>query len=90
RENDLNFLKKAFKTAEEAGADRARIVDTLGCISPGGMAYLVREVKKVIDIPIEIHCHNDMGLALANSMAAVEAGASTVSSSVNGLGERAG
>ena len=90
RENDLNFLKKAFKTAEEAGTDRARIVDTLGCISPGGMAYLVREVKKVIDIPIEIHCHNDLGLALANSMAAVEAGASTVSSSVNGLGERAG
>ena len=90
RENDLNFLKKAFKTAEETGADRTRIVDTLRCISPSGMAYLVREVKKVIDIPIEIHCHNDLGLALANSMAAVEAGASTVSSSVNGIGERAG
>ena len=90
RENDLNFLKKAFKTAEEAGADRARVVDTLGCISPRGMAYLVREIEKVIDIPIEIHCHNDMGLALANSMAAIEAGASTVSTSVNGLGERAG
>jgi len=90
RENDLDFLKKAFKTAEEAGTDRARIVDTLGCISPGGMAYLVKEVKKVIDIPIEIHCHNDLGLALANSIAAVEAGASTVSTSVNGLGERAG
>jgi methanogen homocitrate synthase len=90
RENDLNFLKKAFKTAEEAGADRARIVDTLGCISPGGMAYLVREIKKAIEIPIEIHCHNDLGLALANSMVAVEAGASTVSSSVNGIGERAG
>ena len=90
RENDLNFLKKAFKTAEEAGTDRARIVDTLGCISPGGMAYLVKEVKKAIDIPIEIHCHNDLGLALANSIAAVEAGASTVSTSVNGLGERAG
>jgi methanogen homocitrate synthase len=90
RENDLNFLKKAFKTAEEAGADRARVVDTLGCISPSGMAYLVREVGKIIDIPIEVHCHNDLGLALANSMAAVEAGASTVSTSVNGLGERAG
>ncbi len=90
RENDLNFLKKAFKTAEEAGADRARIVDTLGCISPSGMAYLVREVKNIINIPIEVHCHNDMGLALANSIAAVEAGASTVSTSVNGLGERAG
>ena len=90
RENDLNFLKKAFKTAEEAGADRARVVDTLGCISPSGMAYLVREIKKSINIPIEVHCHNDLGLALANSLAAVEAGASTVSTSVNGLGERAG
>jgi isopropylmalate/homocitrate/citramalate synthase len=90
RENDLDFLKKAFKTAEEAGADRARIVDTLGCISPNGMTYLVREVKSVLDIPIEVHCHNDMGLALANSIAAVEAGASTVSTCVNGLGERAG
>jgi len=90
RENDLNFLKKAFKTAEEAGADRARIVDTLGCISPRGMAYLVREVKNILEIPIEVHCHNDMGLALANSIAALEAGASTVSTSVNGIGERAG
>ncbi len=90
RENDLNFLKKAFKTAEEAGTDRARIVDTLGCVSPSGIAYLVREIRKVIEIPIEIHCHNDLGLALANSVAAVDAGASTVSSSVNGLGERAG
>jgi len=90
RENDLHFLKKAFKTSEEAGADRVRIVDTLGCISPRGMGYLVGEAKKVIDIPIEVHCHNDMGLALANSIAAVEAGASTVSTCVNGLGERAG
>lgn len=90
REDDLEFLKKAYKTAEEAGADRARVVDTLGCTSPGGMAFLVREMKSVLDIPIEVHCHNDMGLALANSVAAVEAGASTVSTCVNGLGERAG
>jgi len=90
RENNLGFLKKAYKTAEDNGADRARIVDTLGCISPSGMAYLVNEVKNILDIPIEVHCHNDMGLALANSIAAVEAGASTVSTCVNGLGERAG
>ncbi|UCC58573.1 MAG: homoaconitate hydratase [Candidatus Bathyarchaeum sp.] len=90
RENDLNFLKKAYKTAEEVGADRARIIDTLGCASPNGMAFLVKEIGKVIDIPIEVHCHNDLGLALANSLASVEAGASTVSTSVNGLGERAG
>jgi methanogen homocitrate synthase len=90
REKDLNFLKNAYKTAEEAGADRARIADTLGCIGPNGMAYLVREIKSNLDIPVEVHCHNDMGLALANSLAAVEAGASTVSTCVNGLGERAG
>jgi len=90
RESDLNFLKKAYKTAEEAGADRARVVDTLGCAGPNGMAFLVKEIGSVLDIPIEVHCHNDLGLALANSLAAVEAGASTVSTSVNGLGERAG
>ena len=90
RENDLDFLKKAYKTAEEAGADRARVVDTLGCASPNGMAFLVREIGKELRIPIEVHCHNDLGLALANSLASIEAGASTVSTSVNGLGERAG
>ena len=48
REDDLNFLKNAYKTAEDAGADRARVVDTLGCASPNGMSYLVRELGKVI------------------------------------------
>ena len=90
REDDLDFLKKAYKTAEEAGADRARVVDTLGCASPNGMAFLVKEIGKELNIPIEVHCHNDLGLAIANSIASIEAGASTVSTSVNGLGERAG
>ncbi|MBT8171921.1 homoaconitate hydratase [Candidatus Bathyarchaeota archaeon] len=90
RENDLDFLKTAYKIAENAGADRARVVDTLGCASPSGMAFLVTEIGKELDIPIEVHCHNDLGLALANSLASIEAGASTVSTSVNGLGERAG
>lgn len=90
RETDLDFLRKAYKSAEETGADRARVVDTLGCASPSGMAFLVKEIGKAIDIPIEVHCHNDLGLALANSLASIEAGASTVSTSVNGLGERAG
>ncbi|MBN1784886.1 MAG: homoaconitate hydratase [Candidatus Bathyarchaeota archaeon] len=90
RENDLEFLKKAYKTAEDAGADRARVVDTLGCTGPNGMAFLVKEIGSVVDIPIEVHCHNDLGLALANSLAAIDAGASTVSTSVNGIGERAG
>jgi isopropylmalate/homocitrate/citramalate synthase len=90
REDDLAFLKKAYKVAEEAGADRARIVDTLGCASPNGMAFIVKEIGKELEIPIEVHCHNDLGLALANSLASIDSGASTVSTSVNGLGERAG
>lgn len=84
------FLIKAFQTAAKAGMDRARIVDTVGCIIPDAMGYLVDEVRKAVKKPIEVHCHNDLGLALANSLAAVNAGASTVSSSVHGLGERAG
>ncbi|NIO36943.1 hypothetical protein GTO27_04480, partial [Candidatus Bathyarchaeota archaeon] len=90
REKDLNFLKQAFRTAEEAGANRVRIADTMGCTNPHGMAFLVKAVKENLQIPIAVHCHNDMGLALANTLAAVEAGASVVSTSVNGLGERAG
>jgi isopropylmalate/homocitrate/citramalate synthase len=90
RENDLDFLKKAYKTAEDAGADRARVVDTLGCAGPNGMAFMVKEIGSVVNIPIEVHCHNDLGLALASSLASIEAGASTVSTSVNGIGERAG
>ncbi|MCW4033932.1 MAG: homoaconitate hydratase [Candidatus Bathyarchaeota archaeon] len=90
RENDLEFLKNAYKTAEDAGADRARVVDTLGCAGPNGMSFLVKEIGTAVDIPIEVHCHNDLGLALANSLASIEAGASTVSTSVNGIGERAG
>lgn len=54
------------------------------------MEFLVKEIGKELEIPIEVHCHNDLGLALANSLASIEAGASTVSTSVNGLGERAG
>ena len=59
-------------------------------MTPAAMRYLVREVRKVVDVPVEVHCHNDHGLALANCLAAVEEGASVISSSVNGLGERAG
>ncbi|MEM2913782.1 MAG: homocitrate synthase family protein [Candidatus Bathyarchaeia archaeon] len=87
---DLNFLKRVFKTVTEAGADRARIVDTLGAINPGAIKYLVNEIKKVVNVPIEVHCHNDHGLGVANTLAAYEAGASVLSTSINGLGERAG
>ncbi len=90
RERDLGFLKEAYRTAEDAGADRARIIDTLGCLSPNGAAYLVGEIAGAVEVPLEVHFHNDMGLALANSIASVGAGASGISTAVNGLGERAG
>ncbi|MFQ6084906.1 MAG: homoaconitate hydratase [Candidatus Bathyarchaeia archaeon] len=86
----LGFLRRAFLAAKEAGMDRARIVDTLGCIIPEAMTRLVKEIKKAVDKPVEVHCHNDLGLALSNSFAAINAGGSTVSSSIHGLGERAG
>ena len=90
RERDHEFLKQAYLTAENAGASRARIIDTLGCLSPGGTRNLVSCIRDTVDIPLEVHFHNDLGLALANSLAAIEAGASTISTCVNGLGERAG
>ena len=87
---DLSFLIRVFKTVVGAGVDRARIVDTLGAIIPAAMRYLVTAVAQAVDVPVEVHCHNDHGLAVANTLAAVEAGATTLSTSVNGLGERAG
>ncbi|MEM4700135.1 MAG: homocitrate synthase family protein [Candidatus Nezhaarchaeales archaeon] len=89
---DLDFLKRVFRTVVEAGCDRARVVDTLGCIHPSAMRFLIRQLVESLPpgTPIEVHCHNDHGLGLANSLAAVEEGASVISSSVNGLGERAG
>ncbi len=89
---DLEFLKQVFRAVIEAGCDRARIVDTLGCIHPSAMRFLVKQIREALPpgTPIEIHCHNDHGLGLANSLAAIEVGASVISSVVNGLGERAG
>ena len=90
RERDLGFLRRAYRAAEDAGADRARVIDTLGCLNPEGAAFLIREIRKEASIPLDVHFHNDLGLALANSLAAIEAGASAISTCVNGLGERAG
>jgi len=87
---ELPWLKKVFREAVNAGVDVLRIVDTLGCITPTAMFYLVKEMKKSFSQPVEVHCHNDHGLSLANSLAAYEAGATCFSTSVLGLGERAG
>lgn len=86
----LEFLKKISKCAEDHGADRIGLTDTVGCISPEGMAYLASEIKKSINTPFSIHLHNDFGLVLANALAGVQNGASAVTTTVNGIGERAG
>ncbi len=87
---DLDFLKKIYKKAEAYGADRVHIADTVGAISPQGMDYLVRELKKEINIGIALHCHNDFGMALSNCISGLLAGADAISTTVNGIGERAG
>ena len=86
---ELDWLLTVFRSVVQAGVSRIRVVDTLGCITPSGMAYLIRQVRK-LGKPIEVHCHNDHGLALANCLAAYEAGATYFSTAVLGLGERAG
>jgi methanogen homocitrate synthase len=89
---ELDLLKDTFKAAiEEGGADRVRMPDTVGCCNPQGYGYLVSEVKKVAgDVPIEVHTHDDFGLALANCLAGLWAGARVLTATVNGIGERAG
>jgi len=87
---DLDFLKKICKAAEEAGADRINIPDTVGIMAPHSMEKLIRDLRAVVKTPLSVHCHNDFGLAVANSLAGVVGGASQVHVAVNGLGERAG
>lgn len=87
---DLDFLKKIYKRADDFGVDRIHIADTVGAISPYGMDYLVKEIRSTINADIALHCHNDFGMALSNSIAGLLAGANAVSTTVNGIGERAG
>lgn len=87
---DLDFLKRIYKKAEEYNVDRVHIADTVGSISPHGIDFLVRELRKEISTGIALHCHNDFGLALANSISGLLAGGTAVSTTVNGIGERAG
>jgi isopropylmalate/homocitrate/citramalate synthase len=76
--------------ASKGHMDSYVLVDTFGVCSPEATSYLVKEVKKRIDKPIEIHCHNDFGLAVANTIAGIMAGAEIVHTTVNAIGERSG
>jgi len=87
---DVDYLIEICKAAEDAGADILNLPDTVGIASPVSMRCLTAEVYRNVKIPIAVHCHNDFGLAVANSLAAVEAGAKQVQVTMNSLGERAG
>ncbi|MGA2104247.1 2-isopropylmalate synthase [Methanoregula sp.] len=85
-----DYLVEVCRAAKKAGATIINIPDTVGVIAPSGMKALMTRLAKEVDCPLDVHCHNDFGLAVANTVAAVEAGASQVQVTVNGLGERAG
>ncbi|MCS7139395.1 MAG: 2-isopropylmalate synthase [Candidatus Nezhaarchaeota archaeon] len=87
---NLEFLIKVYKNAVNAGVDRINVPDTVGVMSPDAMKYLIETLREHINVPISVHCHNDLGMANANALASVVAGASQVHVTVNGLGERAG
>jgi len=88
---DLDFFEVAYKTALEAGAKELVIVDTIGIATPEAVTYLVRRVKSWAgDVPVHFHGHNDFGMATACAIAAIEAGASWIHGTVDGIGERAG
>ncbi len=87
---ELEFLKEMHRGVKDAGVDYINVPDTVGTIMPKAMGYLIKELVNDIDVPISVHCHNDFGLAVANSLAAVENGAKQVHCTINGLGERAG
>ena len=88
--SEMPFLKQVCQAAEKAGMDSLNVPDTVGIMIPKTTFKLIEELKTVVNVPISTHCHDDFGLAVANSLAAVEAGADQVHVAVNGLGERAG
>ncbi|MEM3085013.1 MAG: 2-isopropylmalate synthase [Nitrososphaerales archaeon] len=87
---DREFLKQVYRAVVDAGSDRIDVPDTVGYSNPRYIDTLIRDLKSIVGVPISIHCHDDFGLAVANSIAAVDAGASCAHVTINGLGERAG
>lgn len=92
--SDINYLCEVLDAAVEAGASVLNVPDTVGYTTPTEFKYLVEQViERVVrdrDVIVSVHCHNDLGLAVANSLAAIEAGARQVECTINGIGERAG
>ncbi len=88
---DFDFLVEFGLNAKEVGADRLRFCDTIGVLDPFKTYHVIQHlVKECQGLEIEMHTHNDFGMATANAMAGIKAGAKWVNATVNGLGERAG
>jgi homocitrate synthase NifV len=88
---DINFLIELMQISRELGGDRFRFCDTLGILDPFTLFEKVRTLRQAVpELDIEVHTHNDLGMATANAIAGIRAGARFVNTTVNGLGERAG
>ncbi|MDB9373499.1 homocitrate synthase [Nodularia sphaerocarpa] len=87
---ESNFLLDVALYAQECGASRFRFCDTVGILEPFTTYTQVKQLVTALSIPVEMHTHNDFGLATANALAGIKAGALSVNTTVNGLGERAG
>ena len=92
--SDLSYLCEVVQATIEAGASTVNIPDTVGYTTPQEFGGIIRALKERVPniekAVISVHCHNDLGLAVANSMAAIQAGAGQVECTINGIGERAG
>jgi len=91
---EKEFLVEVYETAIKAGATTLNVPDTVGYRTPNEMfeliTYLKKNVKGIENVDISVHCHDDLGLSVANSVAAIQAGATQIECTINGLGERAG
>ena len=92
--SDYDFLAKVVRTAIRSGATTINLPDTVGYTTPAEMqaliAYILEHVEEAHDVDLSVHCHNDLGMAVANSLAGVLGGATQIECTINGLGERAG
>jgi methanogen homocitrate synthase len=87
---DLPFLLEVYRQGQEHGADLLSFADTVGALTPLQMFRIMKKLVRKVEKPLCAHCHNDMGMATANTLAAAEAGAFQLHTTVNGIGERAG
>ena len=84
------FMKDLCMAIRDAGVDRISLPDTVGIMRPSGMIKFVQMAREVVETPLDVHVHNDMGLALANALAACDAGADQIHTTIDGIGERTG